>query len=103
MHRNTSVHKPVERVMNSIGLAPSRSVNPNSTMRASGYHAATNTAIFAGVTQPAAAEAGGRLTAAVGAGEPDEDAARVSGSDGEEGEDEAMTIPAQKFFFRSMP
>ena len=39
--------------MNSIGFAPSRSVMPNSTMRASGYHAAINTAIFAGTIQRA--------------------------------------------------
>ena len=39
--------------MNSIGFAPSRSVMPNSTMRASGYHAAMNTAIFAGTIQRA--------------------------------------------------
>ncbi len=51
MHRYTSVHSPVERVMNSIGFAPSRSVTPNNTMRASGNSIATNTTIFAGATQ----------------------------------------------------
>ncbi len=80
--------------MNSIGLAPSRSVKPNNTMRASGYHAAMNTAIFAGTTQraPAAARTLRRAMAA----------RRAAVSD-TVGVSEAIAIPAQKFFFRSMP
>ena len=93
MHRNTSVHNPVERVMNSMGLAPSRSVKPKNTIRASGYHAATNTAIFAGTTQraPVAAErfAGGGIR-------------RTAVSDGV-CVSEAIAVSHQKFFFRSMP
>ena len=42
--KNTSVQVPVERVMNSIGLAPSRSVRPKTIRRASGNSAATNSA-----------------------------------------------------------
>ncbi len=93
MHRNTSVHSPVERVMNSMGFAPSRSVSPKNTMRASGYHAATNTAIFAGTTQRAPAAAG-RFVAVSGRRTAPSAGVCVS---------EAIMVSRQKFFFRSMP
>jgi hypothetical protein len=78
---------------------------PNSTMRASGYHAAINTAILAGTIQRA--PPAGRcfavaavFAAAAGVAAGARDALRSAGTTG--CVSEAIVAP-QKFFFRSMP